>query len=128
LVVLSLLVGVGLADDPLFILGGFVPLAASLLTTAWLSHGVVRRRLLGSLAYLAVGGAVFGAIFRAIAAHEGITHTSLPVTLVPYNAILDHLGIIAQAMLEQLNGNFGRSCCFRGHGERLRLVRTPRRF
>jgi hypothetical protein len=28
----------------------------------------------------------------------------------------------------EITAYFGRSCCFRGHGERLRLVRTPRRF
>jgi hypothetical protein len=107
LIVLALLTGGGFADDPLFTLGGLVPLLVSGGVTAWLSSGAARRRTLWSIGAVTVVGLVLGVLFRAIAAHENITHTSKPITLVAYNAILDHVGLAVQSVVEQLGGNFG---------------------
>jgi hypothetical protein len=103
----AVLVGAGgLADDKLFIVGGFVPFVIAGAVTVWLAPSPVRRRALLSTVIIVMGTLIGSVVALAIAHRAGITSIPFQSTFVQYNQILDHGGLLAESLLYLLNGNF----------------------
>jgi hypothetical protein len=107
LAVTTLLAAAALTDDQLFALAGLVPFVLTCIVTAVLSTGVARRRLVLSAGVITVGALVLSVIGKHLAENHGLRLTSNSIYVVPYNQILDHVGLLAQSLLQLLNGDFG---------------------
>lgn len=103
----AVLVGAGgLADDKLFLIGGFAPFVIAAAVTAWLAPRPARRRVLCSAAVITAGTLVGSVIALAIARGAGLTSVPFQTSFVQYNQILDHGGLLLESLVYLLNGNF----------------------
>jgi hypothetical protein len=104
---MAIILGLGMADDTIVIVGGLVPLLAAAVTVGWRLPRAARQRLIVDVAVVAVGSGLVAVAATAIAHHQQLKPGAFPIVFASYPELLDHVGDLLGSLAVLGNGAVG---------------------
>lgn len=107
LVAISLVVGAGVASDPLSVIAGLIPFVLTGAVVARAAPREPARRAVTSVVGVAAGSALVAWLIDLLMHEHHLIAQLRPYTLSPFNQLLDHVGVLGESLAVLMNGNFG---------------------